>query len=377
MNMKATFVCYCLAVCLHYLIGCNAGGNKRAIIKTNCLLHFHAIDTRCASSFSFEGLRRFTPWSCVKQASGETWSLPGWWTCYNLPCQKGRISLHKKFRCQDLTELNWKLSSYDNSVANTSKIHETAYQGRDNATGTRVRTERTKSVLSPKTGDDFHPSECMSDYHFCRTASKSDREKQKCNLYKSLLSRRIKTPSVLEASVHISDCVDCKSTSKSKLTEQSFKQTNLPTIYKICIKLPLQISHYTLFLSLINGYINGNKGKKNVELISEIDTVFRSLNKQDNPLHAANESNKLANKRAVPDGKVDKCIPTSYLTWFSAPWKVFLRAPVITGCVIVAPDRICGKKYSNPMEYYFAGRFYTFHTLQQKGEFHIVPKNLE
>jgi hypothetical protein len=216
----------------------------------------------------------------------------------------------------------------------------------------------------------------MSDYHSCRTASESNREKQKCNLYKFLLSRRIKTPSVLEASVYISDCVDCKSTSKFKLTEQSFKQTNLPTIYKICIKLPLQISHYTLFLSLINGYINGKQGKKNVEIISEIDTVFRNLNKQDNPLHAANENNKQANERAVPDGKVDKGIPTSYLTWLSTPWEVFLRAPVITGCVIVAPDRICVKECCNPMEYYFVGRPYTLHKLQQKGEFHIVPKIL-
>jgi len=375
--MKATFVCYCLAACLHYLIGCNAGGNKRAIIKTNCLVHFHAIDTRCASSFSSECLRRFTPWSCVKQASGEAWSLPGWWTCYNLPCQRGMISLHKGFRCQDVTELNWKLSSYDNSFPNTSRIHETAYQGRDNATGTRVRTESTKSVLSTKTGDDCHPSECMSDYHSCRTASKSDCERQKCNLYKSLLSRRIKTPSVLEASVHISDCIDCKSTRKSKLTEQSFKQTNFPTIYKIMVTLPLQTSHYTSFPSLINNYIKGKHGKKNVELISEIATVLSTLNKQDNPLHAANESNKETNERVVPDGKVDKCIATSYLTCFSAPWEVFLRAPVITGCVIVAPDKICGKEYCNPMEYYFAGRFYTLHKLQQKGEFHIVPKNLE
>jgi hypothetical protein len=217
----------------------------------------------------------------------------------------------------------------------------------------------------------------MLDYHFCRIASKSDRERQKCNLYKSLLSRIFKTPSVLEANVHISDCVDCKSTGKSKLTEQSFKQANFPTMYKICIKLPLQISRYTSFLSLINSYINGKQGKKNVELISEIAAVFRSLNKQDNPLPAADESNKQANERVVPDGKVDKCIPTSYLTWFSDPWEVFLRAPVITGCVIVAPDRICGKEYCNPMELYFAGRSYTLHKLQQKGEFHILPKNLE
>jgi len=128
---------------------------------------------------------------------------------------------------------------------------------------------------------------------------------------------------------------------------------------------------------LINNYIKGKHGKKNVELISEIATVLSTLNKQDNPLHAANESNKETNERVVPDGKVDKCIATSYLTCFSAPWEVFLRAPVITGCVIVAPDKICGKEYCNPMEYYFAGRFYTLHKLQQKGEFHIVPKNLE
>lgn len=371
MNIKATFLCYCLAACLHCLIGCNTGGNKCALIK------FHAIDTRCASTFSSECLRRFTPWSCVKQAAGETWSLPGWWTCYHLSCQQGIISLHKGFRCQDLAELNWKLSSYDNSVANTSRIHEIAHQGRGNITSTRVTTERTESVVSTKRGDDRHPSESTSDYNSCRTASKSGRQRQKCNLYRAFLSRRIKTPSTLKASVHISDCVDSKSTSKSKLSEQSFKQTTWPTVYKISTKLPLEISQYTTFPSFINNYINGKKGKSNLELINEVATILRSLNKQENKLHAANENNKQTNENEVPDGKVDKCIPTSYLVCFSDPWEVFLKAPLIASCVIVAPDRICGKRYCNPMECYFEGRSYTLHKLQQKGEFHIVSKNLE
>jgi hypothetical protein len=192
-----------------------------------------------------------------------------------------------------------------------------------------------------------------------------------------LLSRRSKTPSILKASVHISEYVDCNTTSKSKLTEQSFKQTNLPTIYKTSIKLSLQVSNYKSFPSLISNYINGKQGKKNVEHISEIATELRSLNKRDNPLHAANESNKQTNEKAVPDGRVDKCIPTSYLAWFSAPLVVFLKAPVIAGCVIFAPDRICGKVYCNPMEYYFEGRSYTLHKHQQKGEFRIVYKHLE
>jgi len=377
MNIKATFLCYSLSACLHYLIGCNAGGNKCAVIKANCRFQFHVIDKRCASAFSSECLRRFTPWTCVKQAAGEAWSLPGWWICYHLPCQKGMISPLKGFRCQDLAELNWKLSSYDNSVAKTSRIHETAHQGRGNITRTRVTTERTESVLSIKAGDDCHSSECRSDYHSCRTASKSDRGRQKCNFYKALLSRRSKTPSVLKASVHISDCFDCIFTSKSKLTEQSYKQTNFPTIYKISIKLRLQILHYTSFPSLISNYINGKPRKKNVELISEIATVLRSLNFKENPQHAANEGNKQTNERVVPDEKVDKRIPTRYLARFSAPWEVFLQAPVSAGCVIVAPDRICGKGYCNPMEYYFEGRSYNLHKLQQKGEFHIVFKNLE
>jgi hypothetical protein len=217
----------------------------------------------------------------------------------------------------------------------------------------------------------------MSDYHSCRTAFKSDRGRQKFNLYKALLSRGSKTPSVLNTSVHISDCLDSKSTRKSKLTEQRFKQLTLPIIYKFGIKLPLEISQYTPFSSLINTYINGKQGKKNVELISEIATVLRNLNKQENPLNAASESNKQANERVEPDGKVDKCIPTRYLAWFLAPWEVSLKAPVIAGCVIVAPDRICGKGYCNPMEYYFEGLSYILHKLQRKGEFHIVSKNLE
>jgi len=355
MNIKATFLCYCLAASLHYLIECNAGGNKCAKIKINCRLQYHAIDTRCASTFSSEYLRRFTPWSCVKPAAGEVWSHPGWWTCYHIPCQKWLISLLKGFRCQDLAELNWKLSSYDNSFANTSRIHETAHQGKGNVTSTRVTTESKTSVLSTKTGDDCHTS-----------------ERQKCNLYRALLSRRIKMPSVLKARVHLSDCVDCKSISKSKSTEQSFKKTNLQPIYKISIKLSPQISHYASFPSLIKNYINGKLGKKNVELISEISTVLRSLNKEENPLHAAKESNKQTNGRVVPDGKVDKCVPTRYLTWLSAPWEVFLKAPVIAGCDVVTADRICGKGYCNPMEYYFEGRSYNLQKLRQKGEFHIV-----
>ena len=377
MNIKATFLCCCLSACLRYLIGSNDGGNKCAIIETNCSLQFHVIDSRCASTFSSQCLRRYKPWSCVKQAAGEAWSLPGWWTCYHLPCQKGMISLLKGFRCQDLDELNWKLSSYDNSVAKTSRIHETAHQGRGKVTSTHVTTERTESVISTKRGYDCHPSECVSDYISCRTAFKSDRGRQKFNLYKDLLRREIKTPSVLKASVHISDCLDSKSTRKSKLREQKFKQTTLPTIYIIGIKLPFEISHYTSFSSLINTYVNGKQGKKNVELISEIATVLRNLNKQENPLHAANESNNQTNERVAPDRKVDKCIPTSYLAWFSAPLEVSLKAPVIAGCVIVAPDRICGKGCCNPMEYYFEGRSYILHKFQQKGEFHIVSKKLE
>jgi hypothetical protein len=287
------------------------------------------------------------------------------------------ISLLKGFRCQDLAELNWKLSNYDNSVVNSSRIHETAHQGRGNVTNTRVTTEKTESVLSTKTGDECHPSERVPDYHSCLTASKSDRERQKCNLYRSLLSRRSKTLSVLKASVHISNYFDCKSTNKSKLTEQSFKQTNLSTLYKISIKLPLKISHYTSFPSLINNYINGKQGKKNLEIISGIATVLHSVNKQETPLHAANESNKQTNERVVPDGKVDNCIPTRFLAWFSAPWEVFLKAPVIASCVIFASDRICGKGFCNPMEYYIEGRSYTLRKLQQKGEFRIVSKNLE
>jgi hypothetical protein len=217
----------------------------------------------------------------------------------------------------------------------------------------------------------------MSDYHSCRTASESDRERQKCNLYRVLLSRRSKTPSVLKASVHISDCAGCQSTSKSKLTGQNFKKTNLPTICKISVKLPAQVSHYTSFPSLINNNINGKQGKKNVEIISEIAAVLSSLNKRENSLNAANESNKQTKERVVPDGKVDKCVPTSYLACFSAPWEVFLKAPVIAGCVIVAADRICGKGYCNPMEYYFEGRSYTLHKLQQKGEFDILSEILE
>lgn len=371
MNIKATFLCYCLAACLQYLIACNTRGNKCVVIK------FHAIDTRCALTFSSECLMRFTPWSCVKQAAGEAWSLPGWWTCYHLPCQQGIISQHKGFRCQDLAELNWKLSNYDNSVANTSRIHEIAHQGRGNVTSTRVSTERTESVLSTKRGDDRHPSENTPDYHSCRMASKSDRQRQKCNLYRAFLSRRIKTPSTLKVSVHISDCVDSKSTSKSELTEQSFKQITWPTVYKISIKLPLEISHCTSFPSLINSYINGKKGKKNVELITEIAAILLSLNKQENTLHAANENNKQTNENEVPDGKVDKCIPTSYLACFSDPWEELVKTPVIAGCVLVALDRICGKGYCNPMECYFEGCSYTLHKLQQKGEFHIVSKNLE
>jgi len=377
MNIKATFLCYCLAACLPHLIGCNTGGNKCAVFKVNCLLKFHAIDTRYASTFSSECLRKFTPWSCVKQVAGEAWSLPGWWTCHHLPCQQGIISLHKGFRCQDLAELNWKLSSYDNSVANTSGIHETAHQRRGNVTSTRVTTKRTESVLSIKRGDDCHRSEGMSDYHSCRTASKSDRQRQKYNLYRALLSGRIKTPSVLKEGVHISECVECESTSKSKLTKQSFEQTTWPTIYKISIKLPLEISHYTSFPSLISNYINGKQGKKNVDLITEIATTLRSLNKQENTIHAANENNKKTSESVVPDGKVDNCIPTSYLACFSNPREVFSKAPVIAGCVIVTPDRTCGNGYCNPMEYYFEGRSYTLHKLQQKGEFHIVYKNLE
>jgi hypothetical protein len=287
------------------------------------------------------------------------------------------ISLLKGFRCQDLAELNWKLSSYDNSVAKTSRIHETAHKGRGNITSTRVTTEKTESVISTKTGDDCPPSERVPDYHYCRPGFKGDRGRQKCNLYKALLSRRIKTPSVLKASVHISDCLVSKSTRKSKLTEQIFKQTTWPTIYKIGINLPLEISQYTSFPSLINNYINGQKVKNIVDLIREIVTNLRSFNKQENPLHAANESNKQTNERVVPDGKVDNCIPTRYLAWFSAPWEVFLKAPVIAGCSIFAPDRICGKGYCNVMEYYFEGRSYILHKLQQKGEFHIVSKNLE
>jgi hypothetical protein len=161
------------------------------------------------------------------------------------------------------------------------------------------------------------------------------------------------------------------------LSEQSFKQTTWPTVYKISTKLPLEISQYTTFPSFINNYINGKKGKSNLELINEVATILRSLNKQENKLHAANENNKQTNENEVPDGKVDKCIPTSYLVCFSDPWEVFLKAPLIASCVIVAPDRICGKRYCNPMECYFEGRSYTLHKLQQKGEFHIVSKNLE
>jgi hypothetical protein len=217
----------------------------------------------------------------------------------------------------------------------------------------------------------------MSDYQYYRTDSKGDSGRQIYNLYKVLLSRRIKTPSVLKASVHISDCAGSKAARKFQMTRQSFKRTTLPTIYKICIILPFEISRYTSFPSLINIYINGKQGKKNVELISEITAVLRSLNKQENPLNADNESNKFTNERVVPDGKLDKCVPTSYQGCFSVPWEVFLKVPMIAGCVIVAADRICGKGYSYPMGYYFEGRTWTLHELQQEGEFNFVSKNLE
>jgi hypothetical protein len=213
----------------------------------------------------------------------------------------------------------------------------------------------------------------MSDYQSCRTASKGDRGRQKCNLYKALLNRRIKTPFVLKASVYISDSVDSKSTRRSQMTGQSFNQTSLPTIYKICIKLPFESSHYTSLPSLINNYINGKQGKKNVGII----TILSSLNKQENPLHADNKSNKHTNERVVRDGKVNKCTPTSYQGCFSVPWEVFLKTPITAGCVIVAADRICGKGYSCRMKHYFEGRSCTLHKLQQEGEFNLVSKSLE
>jgi hypothetical protein len=370
--MKASFLCYCLAACLHYLIGCNGGGNKCAVIKVKCLFRFDAVFTRCATTYSSECLETFTLWSCVKQDAGEAWCLPAWWTCFHFPCRQGMISLHKGFKCQDLAELKWKLSTYDNSAANTSRIHETAHQRRRNVTSTRVTTEKAESVVSTKTGDDCYSSQRMSDYHSCLTAFKSGRGRQKCNLRKDLLSRRIKTPSILKASVHISDCIDSKSISKSKLTEQSFEQTSLPTVYKISSKLPFENSHYTLFTSLINTYINGKKGKKNVELISEITTILCNVNKQENQLHTANDSNKQTNERVVPDGKVYKCIPTSYQACFLAPCEVISKEPVIADCVTVVPDRICGKRYCNPIEHYFEGHPYTLHKPQQEGEFNFV-----
>jgi hypothetical protein len=161
------------------------------------------------------------------------------------------------------------------------------------------------------------------------------------------------------------------------MTGQSFNHTSLPTIYKICIKLPFEIPHYTSFPSLINTYINGKQGKKNVGIISGITTILSSLNNQANPLHADNKSNEHTDERVVRDGKVNKCTPTSYQGCFSVPWEVFLKTPMIAGCVIVAADRICGKGYSCRMKHYFEGRPCTLHKLQQEGEFNLVSKNLE
>jgi hypothetical protein len=183
-------------------------------------------------------------------------------------------------------------------------------------------------------------------------------------------------PSILKASVHISACVDGKFTSKFRIPKQSLKQITLPIIYKINIKSVLDISHYTSFPSLINTYINGKKEKINVEIVTEIPTILSNINKQENLLHATNESNEQEYKVVVPDVKVDKCTATSCLACFSAPVKVFVKAPVISVFVIVAPGRICGKGYCNKREYYFEGRCDILHRLQQEGESNFTSTDL-
>jgi hypothetical protein len=176
--------------------------------------------------------------------------------------------------------------------------------------------------------------------------------------------------SVLKASVHMFDCVDCKSTCKFKFTEQSFKQTTLPAICKIDIESSLEISHYAALPYIINTYINEKKEKKNVEIITEIATILCNINNQ--------QSNEHGNKTiAVPDVKAGNCIGTSSLACFSSSWNVFVKASVIAGFVIVAPGRICGKGYCNRRECYCDGGCFTLHRLQQEGKFHFTSRDFE
>jgi hypothetical protein len=220
-------------------------------------------------------------------------------------------------------------------------------------------------VFETKTRNDFHPSESILNCRSYLKTIKTYSGRQNCNLPKVFLSRRIKK---------ISICI--KSLSKLQFTEQNFKNTTLPVFCKLNIKSPLEISHYKLLPFLIDTYINGQKERKNVGILTRMAAALRIKNNQKNLQRAANESNEQDNKRDVAEVKVEIRIATSYLTCVSAPWKVFVEAPIIAGFAIVAPDGIIGKGCCSRREYNLEGPCYTLHRLQQEGEFNFISKNV-